>query len=132
MALTLDFVVCSNDEVVGNLGEFSDDAVVAWIREVVEGLERLDCVGEVDQDAVFRSWNGGRYAHQCRVLGYERFGDVVCVGGRREAATDGEDADDDAVPVKWGDLTPDERATIEPMIWAAIDRANKAREDALA
>lgn len=129
MELSLNFVVCKNTEVVGNGGEFCDEVCLEWIRDVKTEMERLDFVGNVRSDSHFPNWNGGKYAHQSKMYGYDSFGNVVCTGGTREIPlVDGEEGERESVAVEWADLTVEEKSEIEARVWSVIEAANKQRE----
>lgn len=120
---TLNFIVCANDETVGNRGEWCDEAADAWTRTAIAALERLPFAGDVRCDSHFPNWHGGRFAHQASLYHYELFGLAVCVGGAVDADDDGEPA-----AISWRDLSESERADFARQIWAALETADTERD----
>jgi len=124
----LNFSVCSNNETVGNCGEFTEIANDAWIAEACNRLGDLSFAGEVDTDSTFRNWHGGRFSNQASLYGYQNFGQfVVCTGWTCEVES--EDGGTETKTGYWSDLPAETQSQFESQIDAVIVAADAGRKE---
>jgi hypothetical protein len=124
-----EFTVCGNIETVREGHDWGDDAANYFVRELSDLLYAIPHVFNVDISNRFSEWHGGKYSHQAKMHGYERFGVVVCTAVITMADAD---TDDDVDPWEyqtWAQVPADIQQAMTDKVEQAIAAAVKSADE---